>query len=120
MERMTVSYCDDEFEPETTAACSRAHPTSVSSRCDKCRVVQQQPAAPQPQPSPTTEIGCGRAGISGSAAASGVAGLVARMMAPWSPSPTACVGTTSTSVSPTAAKPARYSLNDNAPAMQPT
>ena len=45
--------------------------------------------------------------------------FVARTTAPYIRSATSWVGSTSTSVSPAASSPARYSANDNAPAMHP-
>ena len=42
------------------------------------------------------------------------------MIALWRPSPTLWVGVIPMSTRPTASRPARYSANDNAPAMQPT
>src|SRR5688500_4087573 len=83
---------------------------------------QQQPPDPQPQPpsAETTDSGRGSSGIVGRASGPGAtSGFVARTIAAYIPSPTLWVGTTSTSVSPTAARPARYSSNESAPAMQP-
>src|SRR5215210_825780 len=115
MDCISVSCCDGDFGLDTTVV---AAPDASDLRRIRPRQMsgsdQQQRPLPQPHPSLTTEIGRGRFGIAGRSRGI-VAGFVARMIAPWSPSPTAWVDTTSISVRPTAARPARYSPNDNAP-----